>query len=95
MVSLGMSLACVNGMSSNNNPYKESAMYDDDFNPTEFECCDELDTLDLIALDLEFNDDGTGQGYSDLEFPEGVIDPDSISKCDSLVDEDDLEDVPF
>lgn len=74
-------------------------MYDDDFNPSEFMCCDELDTIDLIALDLEFNEDGHEAGYIELEFgnQDVTIDSDNISKYDSLVDvdEDDLEDVPF
>ena len=74
-------------------------MYDDDFNPSEFMCCDELDNLDLIALDLEFNDDGHSQGYTELEFGDQdvTIDPDNISRCDSLVDEldEDDDDVPF
>ncbi len=47
----------------------------DDFNPSEFESYDELDELDQIALDLEFNEDGI------------QIDPDELSKYDSLIDD--------
>lgn len=73
----------------------------DDFNPCEFECCDEIDTLDQIALDLEFDDLDVKGNCNELELEfsqKDNVDPDDISRFDSLVDVDDVDeddDVPF